>query len=160
VPTPQFILDLRARIGTDLLFLNGVNCVVLDSSDRPRTVLLGQRADTGVWRIPGGILEPGEQPAQGMVREIEEETGVTAGIDRLVSVVTTPPTTYPNGDQVQFLSCTFRAHHISGEAHVADDESLAVGWYDLDQLPDDLPQRDRDLISAALPAAGTPIFIR
>lgn len=160
MPTPRFILDLREHIGHDLLFLNGITAVVFDRRDAPRRVLLGQRSDSGQWRLLGGILEPGEQPAPGTVREVLEETGVSVAVDRLVSVITLPPTSYPNGDRVQFLSCTFRAHHVSGEAHVADDESLAVGWYDLDQLPDDLPQQDRDVIAQALPAQGRTDFAR
>lgn len=160
MPTPQFILDLREQVGHALLFLNGVNSVVFDRREDPHQVLLGQRADSGRWRLPAGILEPGEQPAPGLVREVLEETGVTIEVDRLVSVITLPPTAYPNGDRVQYLSCTFRAHYLSGEAHVADDESLAVGWYDLDQLPDDLPQHDRDIIIQALPLDGGPDFVR
>jgi 8-oxo-dGTP pyrophosphatase MutT (NUDIX family) len=158
VPTPQFILDLRQRIGHDLLFLPGVNTVAFDDRDDPSTVLLGRRADNGRWHLPGGILEPGEQPAPGMVREVLEETGVTIAIDRLISLVTLPPTNYPNGDRVQYLSCSFRSHYVSGEAYVADDESTDVGWYDLDQLPDGLRQLDRDLIKLALPAEGPPHF--
>ena len=64
MPTPQFVLDLRQHIGTAPLFLNGVKSVVFDRREEPKQVLLGQRADNAQWRLPAGILEPGEQPAQ------------------------------------------------------------------------------------------------
>lgn len=158
VPTPQFILDLRQHVGTAPLFLNGVKSVVFDQRQAPQRVLLGQRSDNGQWRLPAGILEPGEQPAPALVREVLEETGVRIAVDRLVELRTLPMITYPNGDQVQYLSCVFRAHYLGGVAHVADDESLAVGWYDLDQLPETLPDGDRESIKLGLPLDALPYF--
>ena len=39
-------------------------------------ILLIQRADNGMWAMPGGALEVGETAAEGVVREAFEETGV------------------------------------------------------------------------------------
>ena len=76
MPTPEFVLELRKKIGHDLLWLNGVTGCVLD--DRGR-LLLGRRSDTGEWAMIYGINEPGEQPADTVVREIKEETGIDLG---------------------------------------------------------------------------------
>ena len=159
MPTPQYILDLREKIGTAPLLLPGVQSVIFDDQRDPTEVLLGRRADNGRWHLPAGIMEPDEQPAQALAREVLEETGVEVAIDRLVSLVTQPATAYANGDQVQFLSCTFRGHYLSGDAHVADDESIDVGWYELDHLPDDLADGAREMIARALPLEGAPYFV-
>ena len=98
--TPDFILKLRARIGHEALWIPGARAVVFDGTGR---VLLGQRADNGQWGLITGILEPGEEPATGMLREVLEETGVVAAAERLVSVDAVGPTTYPNGDVCHFL---------------------------------------------------------
>ena len=97
-----------------------------------------------------GIVEPGEQPADSLARELWEETRIEVVVERLVSVVADQEVTYPNGDRCLFLSMTFRCRHASGEAAVGDEESLAVGWFDVDALPDDLSERGRQRIAAAL----------
>lgn len=53
----------------------------------------------------------------------------------LTAVTTTPEVTYPNGDRAQYLDVCFWCRAIGGEARVADDESLEVGWFAPDQLP-------------------------
>ena len=39
-------------------------------------ILLIRRANNGQWAMPGGALEVGETPAEGVVREALEETGI------------------------------------------------------------------------------------
>ena len=95
MPTPAFILELRKKIGHDLLLLPGVTGVAVN--DR-REVLLVKSAH-GWWMPIGGCVEPGEQPADCIRREIFEETGVRATPIRITSVdALREPTSYPNGD--------------------------------------------------------------
>lgn len=133
MPTPDFVLKLREKIGHDLLWLPGVTAIVFDDDGR---VLLGQRADTGHWTLITGMLDPGEEPAIGAAREVLEETGVAVRIESLVAVHSKDAIEFPNGDKCQFMDLVFRGHAVSGEAVVGDDESLAVGWFALDELPD------------------------
>lgn len=154
MPTPKFVLDLRAKIGHDLLWLSGLTAVVLNDTDE---VLLVRRADNGRWSLVAGILEPGEQPAVGLVREIQEETAVEAVVERLVSVESLPPGSYPNGDQVQFLDLCFRCRPVRGEPRVNDDESLDVRWWPLNDLPD-LTDRELACIKNALSPSPEPVF--
>jgi 8-oxo-dGTP pyrophosphatase MutT (NUDIX family) len=132
VPTPEFIISLRSRIGHEMLWLSTAAGAVFDSDGR---VLLERRTDTGNWALPGGIIDPGEQPADAAVREIFEETGVIAVPERLVAVAVAPPLTYHNGDQVQYLDLVFRCRAAGGEARVNDSESVEVGWFSVDALP-------------------------
>jgi 8-oxo-dGTP pyrophosphatase MutT (NUDIX family) len=132
MPISPYLRDLREVVGHRMLLLPGVTAVVLDDAGR---LLLGQRADNGSWALIAGVMDPGEQPAETAVREVYEETGVHVVPERISSVLTQPPNTYPNGDRTEFVDITFRCRAIGGEARVNDDESLAVGWF----APADLP---------------------
>ncbi|MFK0295755.1 NUDIX hydrolase [Streptomyces sp. NPDC090442] len=149
--TPDFIRDLRADIGTKLLWLPGVSAVVFDDEGR---VLLARRADTGDWSVIGGIPEPGEQPAETAVREVHEETAVHVVPEGVVLVEAMSPVRYPNGDACQFMDVTMRCRAVGGEARVNDDESLEVGWFPLDALPE-LDDYARSRIERALQAGPT-----
>jgi 8-oxo-dGTP diphosphatase len=126
-----YVRDLRAKVGHDLLMFPTVSAVVVRGDG---ALLLGQRADNHVWGIPAGMLDPGEQPADGIVREVLEETGVEIALDRLAGVML-HEVLYPNGDLCHMLNTWFRAHPVGGSARVNDEESAAVGWFPLDALP-------------------------
>ncbi|MEE3850879.1 NUDIX domain-containing protein [Gordonia sp. LSe1-13] len=147
MPIPDFIRDLRSHVGHRPLWLSGVSAVVLDDTGR---ILLTRRADTREWAVVSGVLEPGEEPARAIVREITEETGVRAEVARLTSVDVTPMITYPNGDQTQYLDVCFLARHLEGDPHPADDENTAVEWFAPDHLPPDLAATSRLRIDKAL----------
>src|SRR5436305_615698 len=100
--TPQFILDLREKIGHDMIMLPGVTAVVINTAGE---ILLEQRSDNGLWALPSGIMEPGEEPAATIARVVYEETGVEVIPERIVGVFTGPDylVTYPNEDRVMFM---------------------------------------------------------
>jgi len=65
----------------------------LDSPD-PRILLIRQfrhAADSVIWEIPAGRLDPGEAPEDCARRELEEEAGMRADrLERLTTIYTTP----------------------------------------------------------------------
>lgn len=138
MPTPPYVLEVRRRYGQGLLLLPGVCAVVVRDDLAPdrRHLLLTRRRDTGRWALPAGIVEPGEQPATTIERELLEETCVVARAERLVWLVADPELTYPNGDRCQYLTTVFRCRYLAGEARVGDEESTAVGWFPVDALPE------------------------
>lgn len=156
MPIPPFVADLRRLVGTTLLWLPGCTAVVLRDGTEGNAgpeVLLARRSDNGWWSPVTGIVDPGENPHEAAVREVLEETGVVARVDRLVWVKAGEVVTHVNGDLGQYLDHTFRCTYVSGQAHPADEENTEVGWFRLDQLPDLMP-RHRERIAAALAPAG------
>ncbi|AQP47690.1 DNA mismatch repair protein MutT [Tessaracoccus aquimaris] len=137
MPTPPFIVDLRATIGHAPLWLMGANALVVRGDE----VLLVRRSDTGEWAPISGIVDPGEHPSETAVREALEEAGVVIEVERLLWTVVMEEITYPNGDRCRFLDHGFRARWISGEPYVADEESTEVAWFPVDALP--TPRQER-----------------
>ena len=139
MPTPEFVLELRKKIGHDLLWLNGVTGCVLNEHGQ---LLLGRRSDTGEWAMVYGINEPGEQPADTVVREIKEETGIDAIVTDLVAVTSSNKVlTYANGDNTMYMDHLFICRpdpNGNTEPFVGDEESLNVGWFSPDALPEPL----------------------
>ncbi len=154
MPTPDFILELREKIGTHPLSLAGVTAIVI----RGGAILLGRRSDNG-WLTPiTGIVDPGEEPADAAVRETLEEAGVVCRVERLAWVHQIPRVTYANGDQSDYLDLTFRCGWMSGEPSPADGEMTEVGWFDLADLPGEIDADMRRRIDAALAGDGPTRF--
>ena len=117
--TPDFILDLRAHVGTSLLWVPGCTAVVIKEegegagSAEPQ-ILVVRRADNLRWTLVTGIIDPGEEPAIAAAREIWEETAVQARPRRLLGVEVVGPVTYDNGDESIYLDTSFAFEWESG----------------------------------------------
>jgi 8-oxo-dGTP diphosphatase len=116
-PAPHDSLHGR-RVG-----LVQVAAAVVEEGGR---VLLAQRPPGGphglLWEFPGGKIEPGESAEHALVREIQEELGVTVAPREVLAVETHD---YPHGPEVeiQFLRC----HLVTREVRLAP-EVHAVRW--------------------------------
>ena len=103
-------------------------------------ILLMRRSDNRLWVMPGGVLEVGETPAAGVVREVLEETGLRCEPVALVGI-------YDNrlretGVIQHMYKFTFLCRALdSSEASPAPShaiETLEIGWFAEDALPQDL----------------------
>jgi 8-oxo-dGTP diphosphatase len=160
VPTPDYIAAIRRVYGQGRLLLPGVSAVVLRTDLEPGRVhiLLTRRSDTGRLSLPAGIVEPFEQPAAAILRELLEETRITADVERLALLRTDPDVVYPNGDRCQFVAMCFRCRYVSGEAQVGDEESTEVAWFPADDLPDELTDIQVRRIRCALEDRDACVF--
>lgn len=155
MPIPDFVRDLREKIGTMPLWLSGATAVVLDA-DR---ILLIRRSDTGEWAPITGIIDPGEEPAAAAEREALEEAGVVIVAERLSSTWVTSPVVYSNGDRARFIDLTFRCRYLSGDPEPVDGEALEVAWFPIDAMPP-LREEFAARIRYALDAEGPARFSR
>jgi len=109
----------------------GVSVVVV----RHGQVLLVKRINppAGVWSLPGGKVELGEEVRQAALRELTEETGVDARIDSLVDCIDIINRTASGAVESHFIISVFLARWLGGEA-VAADDAADVLWADVDDL--------------------------
>ena len=141
MPTPEFILELRRHIGNETLWLSGANLVVLREGEAGPEVLLGRRADDGNWAAISGIVEPGENPADTVVREAREEACIEVEVERMLWLDVMDEVTFPNGDRCRFLDHGFRGRLVDGSPGIGDGEISDFAWFPADRLP--IPRQAR-----------------
>jgi ADP-ribose pyrophosphatase YjhB (NUDIX family) len=108
----------------------GVEAVI----ERDGRILLARRANEparGLWDLPGGFPDEGEDPLAALGREVREETGLELDDVSLLGIWIEP-----DYDGRSVFSVTYRATARPGEAHAADDVA-ELRWADPDDLPPD-----------------------
>jgi ADP-ribose pyrophosphatase YjhB (NUDIX family) len=99
---------------------------------RNDSVLLVRRVNEpfrGLWTLPAGFVNGGENPAEAAERECLEETGLSVRVMRLYDIISGRE--HPRGADFVIV---YQAEFISGEMQ-ADDDADAVEWFDKDNLP-------------------------
>src|ERR1700742_2132251 len=112
-------------------------------------VLAIQRDDDGRWVPPGGVLELDETPADGVAREVLEETGIKVRAEQLTGV-------YKNM-KLGVVTLTFRCSMIAGEPH-STDEAQQVAWLTVEEAQRFMPQARVIRITDAVSSGGP--FVR
>jgi 8-oxo-dGTP diphosphatase len=108
---------------------------------RDGAVLLARGFDPGdgrfFWSLPGGGLAHGEDPVDGAIREVAEETGYDIRIDALLTVDSRVATSHhvPPLD-VHMLRIIYAATVIGGELrHEVGGSTDLAAWVPLDEVP-------------------------
>ncbi|MFN7985126.1 MAG: NUDIX domain-containing protein [Vicinamibacterales bacterium] len=153
-----YLSSIRAKVGTALLVVPSVTGIVFDEHQR---VLLVRQRDLNIWSTPGGAIEPNETPANAVVREVWEETGLRTEPVRLLGVFGGPQcmVTYPNGDQVTYVTSVFECRVCSGTLRDTTEETNASQYVDASTFAQlDLTPWAAFIVPTLLGARDTPPF--
>lgn len=143
-----YISDLRKYVGNDAIIGIGATTLVFNDKNE---LLLNLRSDTNTWGIIGGAMELYESIEETAIRELKEETGLTANKLELITVLSGKKYyfEYPNGDKMCNVIVLFKVTDYSGTLAVSDDESKALQFFSLDNLPT-LESRAKTIIEEIL----------
>jgi len=125
----------------------GVGAIVVSS----KGILLARRdkpPGKGLWSIPGGGVELGENQKESVIREVLEETGVECEVLKLVSTVDLITLDGSEAVEFHFLLNHYLARALTNvtKPEFPDGE---VGWFHPDELPDDMVNQEIiDLLSS------------
>jgi 8-oxo-dGTP diphosphatase len=132
-----------------------VGVIVL--SDDQKRVLLQKREDFRVWSIPAGRMEDGETREEAGIRETREETGYLVQPGQFVGEYWRPQ--MPRGGDLLYV---YVGHVTGGNPEDRGWESVAVDWFDTDQLPRNTVRFAReylaDLKGGNLPVKKTQVL--
>jgi 8-oxo-dGTP diphosphatase len=145
---------LRRMVGAAPIVLPGASAVIRD--DRGR-VLLGRRTDTGLWGMPGGLLELGETVAGTAVRETEEETGLSVLPRRICGVFGGHRVVFSGNEVVYPISTWFDCEVAGGALRPDGAETARLEFHDPSALPKTVPGIG-ERIRAVLNASGPAVF--
>jgi len=102
---------------------------------RDGRVLLGERRGShgaGDWAFPGGKVDPGEDPADTVARELAEEAGLVA---TAVEPLAWTTDLFPD-EGLHYVTLHHLVTAAPGEPEVREpDKCLGWGWYAWDALP-------------------------
>ena len=92
------------------------------------------------WGLPGGDLKPGEDPVQGLMREVREETGMIIGAVELLLAENIP--------DLRQLTLTYNCKNVKG-VFQPNDEVAGIEYFDVNSLPE-LSRREQATINKCL----------
>lgn len=141
----DYIKDLRDK--TDHMPLLIPHSVVVLFNDK-NEVLLEERSDDGYFDFPGGAIDLKETMEDAACRELLEETGLIADELELLKVYSGEITHYVyfNGDEIYGVDAVYLCHKWHGELKPQLDEVKTLKFYSLDDMPDKMSKRNKQII--------------
>ncbi|MBS7565699.1 NUDIX hydrolase [Mucilaginibacter sp. Bleaf8] len=131
-------------------------CVLIPYND---LYLIIRKRSTQRWTLPGGIVESGENPMAGAIRECQEETGITPNIECLFHVYYSEPVMGERviyGDSIHLI---FKAKPITSDQVkqicFPDEEADEYQWVALDEAASFVKS---NLGKAILSASGGELY--
>lgn len=134
MPISNYYQELRNKIHNDLIFIPSIAAIIRNDENE---ILYQYPGDGDIWSLPAGAIEPGEAPAQAVVREVWEETGLIVKPQNLLGVFGGEDFrfTYANGDKVEYNVFVFECKILGGALSPIDGESVDLEFFSNEDKP-------------------------
>ncbi len=143
----------RTRLGAYAVTLNEAGRILLCR-------LSADEVEAGAWTLPGGGVEFGEHPDEAVLRELEEEAGLTGRIDSVLGIFSRvyPRSPAAGGADMHFIGFLYRVTPTGGELRDEVDGSTdTCAWFGPEALRAlRIVGVARHAIELALPGAALP----
>ncbi len=126
---------LRDKLGSDLIFMPCVAGIIRNEFGE---ILFQNKGNGENWSLPAGAIELGEAPAEALIREVWEETGLCVTPKKLLGVFGGKEFRYqyPNGHKVEYNVFLFECEVQSGELNPIDDETFELRYFNFNEMPE------------------------
>ena len=131
----SYLKQLREQVGSRLLLVPSVGGIIRNDKGE---ILLQRTGQDERWSLPGGAIDPGEKPAEAIVREVKEETGLDVRPTSILALLGGEKFryTYPNGHQVEYHFAVFACEVLGGELGGLDDETEELRFFLKEEIPE------------------------
>lgn len=116
--------------------------VVFVNNDKVLLVQQRKEVAKGLWSYPGGAIEDGETPVQAVIREVEEELGMTLVNPLFLKsykIITS---------RSELIINTFTGE-LKGDIVLKEDELMAYKWFSLSELESESDLRGKVAVEQA-----------
>lgn len=114
---------------------------VIEKDGQVTLVKRGQEPFQGMWVLPGGHVEEGEQVREAAVREAREETGLDIEVDGILGIYDEPGRD-PRGPVISVVYiCS-----TGGEELEADTDADEARWFSFEEIPEELGFDHRNIL--------------
>ncbi|HUQ78199.1 MAG TPA: NUDIX domain-containing protein [Patescibacteria group bacterium] len=139
----------------------GAYAVTLDGDDRILLCRLSaDEVEAGAWTLPGGGVEFGEHPDAAVLRELEEEAGLTGRIESVLGIFSRvyPRSRAAGGADMHFIGFLYRVTPTGGDLRdEVDGSTETCAWFGRGELGAlRIVGVARHAIALALPGAELP----
>ncbi len=145
-----FIALLNAGLPTKRIIAQGL---LRDPDGR---VLLCRLTYKPEWDLPGGVVEVGESPATGLVRELQEELGITVSVQGLITVNWLPAWRGWDDACILLFDLGVAEASLTDGMHLQPTEIAGVEWCDEETIAQHATQAARELLDAVRAGGISP----
>ena len=143
----------RTRLGSYAVSIDAAGRILLCR-------LSADEVEAGAWTLPGGGVEFGEHPDEAVLRELEEEAGLTGRIDDVLGIFSRvyPRSRAAGGADLHFIGFLYRVTPVGGALrNEVDGSTDTCAWFRPDELSSiRIVGVARHAIGLALPGAVLP----